>query len=77
MYSMVHALLLSYFQFAGAAQSLGAGAIIVNPWDTAEVANSIKAALAMPAHDREERHRHNYKLVSAYSAQNWAEDYVR
>ncbi|XP_047042825.1 probable alpha,alpha-trehalose-phosphate synthase [UDP-forming] 2 [Lolium rigidum] len=64
-------------EFAGAAQSLGAGAIIVNPWDTAEVANSIKAALAMPAHDREERHRHNYKLVSAYSAQNWAEDYVR
>ncbi|XP_051208527.1 probable alpha,alpha-trehalose-phosphate synthase [UDP-forming] 2 isoform X2 [Lolium perenne] len=63
-------------EFAGAAQSLGAGAIIVNPWDTAEVANSIKAALAMPAHDREERHRHNYKLVSAYSAQNWAEDYV-
>ncbi|KAM0900636.1 hypothetical protein ACQ4PT_020477 [Festuca glaucescens] len=64
-------------EFAGAAQSLGAGAIIVNPWDTAEVANSIKAALAMPAHDREERHRHNYELVSAYSAQEWAEDYVR
>ncbi|KAM0900640.1 hypothetical protein ACQ4PT_020479 [Festuca glaucescens] len=64
-------------EFAGAAQSLGAGAIIVNPWDTAEVANSIKAALTMPAHDREERHRHNYELVSAHSEQDWAEDYVR
>jgi trehalose 6-phosphate synthase/phosphatase len=74
MYSVVHALL---FQFAGAAQSLGAGAIIVNPWDTAKVAMSIKEALLMSADEREKRHRHNYELVSAHSAQDWAEDYVR
>lgn len=63
-------------EFAGAAQSLGAGVIIVNPWDTAKVAKCIKAALDMPAHEREKRHRHNYELVSAHSAQDWAEDYV-
>jgi trehalose 6-phosphate synthase/phosphatase len=74
MYSVVHALL---FQFAGAAQSLGAGAIVVNPWDTAKVAKSINDALNMPADKREKRHRHNYGLVSAHSAQVWAEDYVR
>ena len=64
------------FQFAGAAQSLGAGAIIVNPWNVAEVAKSIKCALDMPANEREKRHRDNYKLVSTHSAQDWAEDFI-
>uniref|UniRef100_A0ACD5TY49 Uncharacterized protein n=1 Tax=Avena sativa TaxID=4498 RepID=A0ACD5TY49_AVESA len=63
-------------EFAGAAQSLGAGAIVVNPWNVEEVAKSIKDALAMSADKREEWHKHNYKLVSAHSAQGWAEDYV-
>lgn len=34
-------------EFAGAAQSLGAGAILVNPWNITEVADSIKHALTM------------------------------
>uniref|UniRef100_A0ACD5W4Y7 Uncharacterized protein n=1 Tax=Avena sativa TaxID=4498 RepID=A0ACD5W4Y7_AVESA len=63
-------------EFAGAAQSLGAGAIIVNPWNVADVAKSINDALHMSADKREEWHRHNYKLVSEHSAQDWAEDYV-
>uniref|UniRef100_A0A8R7P0W6 alpha,alpha-trehalose-phosphate synthase (UDP-forming) n=1 Tax=Triticum urartu TaxID=4572 RepID=A0A8R7P0W6_TRIUA len=63
-------------EFAGAAQSLGAGAIIVNPWNIAEVANAIKCALDMPSGERERRHRHNYEIVSAHTAQDWAENYV-
>ncbi|VAH13537.1 unnamed protein product [Triticum turgidum subsp. durum] len=62
--------------FAGAAQSLGAGAIIVNPWDIVEVADAIKRALDMPTEEREKNHRHNYDLVSRHIAQDWAENYV-
>ncbi|KAE8804668.1 Alpha,alpha-trehalose-phosphate synthase [Hordeum vulgare] len=61
---------------AGAAQSLGAGAIIVNPWNTAEVARAMKRALDMLPDEREKRHRHNYEIVSAHTAQDWAENYV-
>ncbi|KAI5017115.1 hypothetical protein ZWY2020_037493 [Hordeum vulgare] len=61
---------------AGAAQSLGAGAIIVNPWNTAEVARAMKGALDMLPDEREKRHRHNYEIVSAHTAQDWAENYV-
>ncbi|KAM3400318.1 hypothetical protein ACQJBY_005296 [Aegilops geniculata] len=63
-------------EFAGAAQSLGAGAIIVNPWDIVEVADAIKRALDMPTEEREKNHRHNYELVSRHTAQDWAENYV-
>ena len=34
-------------EFAGAAQSLGAGAILVNPWNINDMAAAIKAALTM------------------------------
>lgn len=45
------------FQFAGAAQSLGAGGILVNPWNITEVADSIRYALEMASDVREKRHR--------------------
>ncbi|XP_038685912.1 alpha,alpha-trehalose-phosphate synthase [UDP-forming] 1-like isoform X3 [Tripterygium wilfordii] len=63
-------------EFAGAAQSLGAGAILVNPWNITEVAASIGLALNMPAEDREKRHRHNFVHVTNHTAQEWAETFV-
>ncbi|XP_047333615.1 alpha,alpha-trehalose-phosphate synthase [UDP-forming] 1-like [Impatiens glandulifera] len=63
-------------EFAGAAQSLGAGAILVNPWNITEVAASIGQALNMPAEEREKRHRHNYAHVTTHTAQEWAETFV-
>ncbi|KAK8949391.1 Alpha,alpha-trehalose-phosphate synthase [UDP-forming] 1 [Platanthera zijinensis] len=63
-------------EFAGAAQSLGAGALLVNPWNITEVANSIAYALNMPADEREKRHRHNYAHVTTHTAQDWAETFV-
>ncbi|KAI4374670.1 hypothetical protein MLD38_012637 [Melastoma candidum] len=63
-------------EFAGAAQSLGAGAILVNPWNITEVAASIAQALNMPAEEREKRHRHNYMHVTTHTAQEWAETFV-
>lgn len=63
-------------EFAGAAQSLGAGAILVNPWNITEVAASIGQALNMPADEREKRHRHNFHHVTMHTAQEWAETFV-
>lgn len=66
-----------FMQFAGAAQSLGAGAILVNPWNINEVANSIQDALTMKDEEREERHRHIYSHVTTHTAQTWADTFVR
>ncbi|XP_074570010.1 alpha,alpha-trehalose-phosphate synthase [UDP-forming] 1-like [Curcuma longa] len=63
-------------EFAGAAQSLGAGALLVNPWNIAEVSASIGYALNMSADEREKRHRHNYAHVTTHTAQDWAETFV-
>ncbi|KAL3631491.1 threalose-6-phosphate phosphatase [Castilleja foliolosa] len=63
-------------EFAGAAQSLGAGAIRVNPWNVTEVAAAIGQALNMPAEEREKRHRHNFEHVKTHTAQKWAEFFV-
>ncbi|KAG9149134.1 hypothetical protein Leryth_010725 [Lithospermum erythrorhizon] len=63
-------------EFAGAAQSLGAGAILVNPWNITEVAASIGQALNMSTEDREKRHHHNFHHVTSHTAQQWAETFV-
>lgn len=63
-------------EFAGAAQSVGAGAILVNPWNITEVAASIDYALTMPADEREKRHRHNFMHVTTHTSQEWAETFV-
>ncbi|CAI9087885.1 OLC1v1022074C1 [Oldenlandia corymbosa var. corymbosa] len=63
-------------EFAGAAQSLGAGAILVNPWNVTEVAASIGYALTMPADEREKRHQHNFMHVTTHTSQEWAETFV-
>ncbi|PWA81306.1 alpha,alpha-trehalose-phosphate synthase [Artemisia annua] len=59
-----------------AAQSLGAGAILVNPWNITEVASSIAYALNMPAEEREKRHHHNFMHVTTHTSQEWAETFV-
>ncbi|KAK9268947.1 hypothetical protein L1049_000713 [Liquidambar formosana] len=63
-------------EFAGAAQSLGAGALLVNPWNITEVASSIGQALNMTSEEREKRHRHNFLHVTNHTAQEWAETFV-
>ncbi|PHT90106.1 Alpha,alpha-trehalose-phosphate synthase [UDP-forming] 1 [Capsicum annuum] len=60
----------------GAAQSLGAGAILVNPWNITELASSIGYALTMSAHEREKRHQHNFLHVTTHTSQEWAETFV-
>ncbi|KAK4255956.1 hypothetical protein QN277_008880 [Acacia crassicarpa] len=63
-------------EFAGAAQSLGAGAILVNPWNITEVAAAIDQALNMPSDKREKWHARNFLHVKTHTAQQWAETLV-
>ncbi|KAL5716529.1 Trehalose-6-P synthase/phosphatase complex synthase subunit [Ranunculus cassubicifolius] len=63
-------------EFAGAAQSLGAGAILVNPWSVTEVASAIGHALNMTVEERVKRHHHNFMHVTTHTAQDWAATFV-
>ncbi|KFM22881.1 Alpha,alpha-trehalose-phosphate synthase [UDP-forming] 1 [Auxenochlorella protothecoides] len=63
-------------EFAGAAQSLGAGALLVNPWNVSDLAAAIGYALRMPERERRERHRHNYAHVTVHTAQTWADTFI-
>lgn len=63
-------------EFAGAAQSLGAGAILVNPWNISDMAASMEDALNMSEEERTERHRHNFMHVTSHTAQAWADTFV-
>ena len=50
-------------EFAGAAQSLN-GSIVVNPWDSQQVADAIHEAVTMDEETRTENHRKLFKVSS-------------
>ncbi|KAL8141303.1 hypothetical protein V2J09_007324 [Rumex salicifolius] len=60
----------------GAAQSLGAGALLVNPWNITDCAAAIGKALDMSDEEREKRHHLNFSHVTTHTAQEWAETFV-
>eukprot|EP00928_Gymnodinium_smaydae_P041488 TRINITY_DN28075_c0_g1_i1.p1 TRINITY_DN28075_c0_g1~~TRINITY_DN28075_c0_g1_i1.p1 ORF type:complete len:923 (+),score=159.75 TRINITY_DN28075_c0_g1_i1:198-2966(+) len=64
-------------EFAGAAQSLGAGSIRVNPWDLQDTANAIYEALEMPREDRVALHKYAFNYVHEHTAQKWAETFLQ
>lgn len=64
-------------EFAGAAQSLGAGAIRVNPWNLQETAQAIYDALEMTAEDRMALHSYAYRYVTEHTSQLWAETFLQ
>jgi len=63
-------------EFAGAAQSLN-GSIVVNPWDSQQVADAIHEAVTMDADQRAENHRKLFKYVNKYSAAFWGSSFIR
>jgi trehalose 6-phosphate synthase/phosphatase len=63
-------------EFAGAAQSLGAGAILVNPWNVRDMAAAIEDALTMSEAERRERQRQNFFHITVHPAQAWADTFV-
>ena len=63
-------------EFAGAAQSLGAGAVLVNPWNVNDMAAALEDALTMPETERRERQRQNFTHITMHTAQAWADTFV-
>lgn len=62
-------------EFTGAAQSLN-GSIIVNPWNTEEMANALNDALSLPDEKRALNHQKLFKYVSKYTSAFWGENFV-
>jgi len=63
-------------EFAGAAQSLN-GSIVVNPWDSQQVADAIHEAVTMDAANRAENHRKLFKYVDKYSSAFWGSSFIK
>ncbi|KAI7867163.1 glycosyltransferase family 20-domain-containing protein [Spinellus fusiger] len=63
-------------EFAGTAGSLSA-AILINPWDYAEVAKALNDALLMSPEEKDSRHMKLYKHVTNHTASYWAHSFVR
>ncbi|KAG8720040.1 Trehalose-6-P synthase/phosphatase complex synthase subunit [Ceratobasidium sp. 394] len=62
-------------EFAGAAQSLN-GSIVVNPWDSQQVADAIHQAVTMSPGVRAENHKKLFKYINKYSAAYWGTSFV-
>ncbi len=62
-------------RFAGAAEDL-LEAIIVNPYDTDEVATALQQAINMPLAERRERHDALLKRVRERDARHWRESFL-
>ena len=63
-------------EFAGAAQSLN-GSIVVNPWDSQQVADAIHEAVTMDTATRIGNHRKLFKYVKKYTAAFWGSSFIK
>jgi alpha,alpha-trehalose-phosphate synthase [UDP-forming] len=64
-------------EFAGAAEQLGAGAVLVNPYDVQGVANAIRAAHAMPEAERVARMRGMRRSIRRQDVFWWVDSFLR
>ncbi|KAI1162761.1 glycosyl transferase [Nemania serpens] len=62
-------------EFTGAAQSLN-GSLIVNPWNTEELANAIHDAVTMSPATREANYRKLERYVFKYTSAWWGQSFV-
>ncbi|GFP54918.1 hypothetical protein ACSS6W_002817 [Trichoderma asperelloides] len=62
-------------EFTGAAQSLN-GSLIVNPWNTEELANAIHDAVTMSPEQREANYRKLERYVFKYTSAWWGASFV-
>jgi trehalose 6-phosphate synthase len=63
-------------QFAGAAEELDDGAVIINPLESEAMAAAIDTALRMPLAERQARWRRMYRHLSANDIDRWAESFL-
>lgn len=62
-------------EFAGAAQSLN-GSLIINPWDTEDIADTIYHALTLTPECRKRNHQKLFRYVKQYTAANWGRNFI-
>lgn len=62
-------------EFTGAAQSLN-GSLIVNPWNTEDMANAIHDAVTMSAEQREANYKKLERYVFKYTSAWWGQSFV-
>lgn len=62
-------------KFAGAAEDLEE-AVLVNPYDTDEMAIALHGALTMPVEERRERYKALIERVRAHDVNNWRETFL-
>jgi len=63
-------------EFAGAADELADGAIIVNPYDIDAMACALDQALDMPLVERRERHEHMMRVLKDNSIKEWRDHFL-
>ncbi|OEH76524.1 glycosyltransferase family 20 protein [Cyclospora cayetanensis] len=59
-------------EFSGSAQALGAGALMVNPWNARAFAAALHDAVNMSEQERAERHAYAYRYCTKHSDKMWA-----
>ena len=64
-------------KFAGAAEQLEGGAVLINPHDPASVADGIQKAAKMPLQERRRRHEQMYDILRHSNGDWWADSYLR
>ncbi|OJJ83821.1 glycosyltransferase family 20 protein [Aspergillus glaucus CBS 516.65] len=62
-------------EFAGAAQSLN-GSIVVNPWNTEELARAYHQAVSMGEKQKAQQFEKLYKYISKYTSAFWGQSFV-
>lgn len=63
-------------RFAGAAEEMAGGALIVNPYDIEGVAESLQRALTMPLEERRERHAAMIEVLTHNNIDVWQSRFV-
>ena len=63
-------------QFAGASQEL-LGAMIINPYDTEQSADAIKAALEMPRETQHHKMKQMRRVIMGHNVYSWAADILK
>jgi trehalose 6-phosphate synthase/phosphatase len=63
-------------EFSGATQSLGAGALRVNPWDLHDLAHALHYALTMTTEERKMHHAFAKNHVTRHTSGEWVRQYL-
>lgn len=64
-------------EFAGAAKVLGAGVILINPWNIEETSEALHEALIMDEEERMSRHEYCFNYIKNASVHHWAANFLK